>query len=108
VTQTADDMRRLAGKFVLFFAGCWLLVVFGAVLGLTRGDSFPPLNWIFILLPGTAFVPAVYFAVKLHLIKDPALLRAWWPKTLVYGGAGLVLLFGGAYALFQSGNGGGA
>jgi hypothetical protein len=57
VTQTADDMRRLAGTFVLFFAGCWLLVVFGAVLGLTRGGSVPPPNWIFILLPVTAFVP---------------------------------------------------
>lgn len=103
VTQTANDMRRLVGKFMLLFAGCWLLVVFGAAVSLSRGDSIPPLNWIFILIPGGAFVPAVYFAVQLHLADDPERLKLIWPKALVYGVAGVVLLVGGAYALFQVG-----
>jgi hypothetical protein len=103
VTQTAIESRRLVGKVVLFLALCWVVVLIAGVAGAARGASYPPLNIAFALLPGCAFVPAAYFAVRLHRTADPAQLRQIWPKALIYGVAGTVLLFGSAYAIFQAG-----
>jgi hypothetical protein len=103
VTESAIELRRFAGKLVMFFAGCYLLVLFGAIVSAVQGTSIPPLNWAVILIPAGAFVPGTYYALKLHMTRDPEQLRAFWPKTLVYGVAGLVLLFSGAYSLYQAG-----
>ena len=103
MTESAIEMRRFAGKLVMFFAGCYVLVFLGAIVSVSRGTSVPALNWVVILVPAGAFGPATYYAVKLHTTKNPERLRAYWPRTLVYGLAGLVLLFSGAYSLYQAG-----
>lgn len=101
--QAAVQGRRLAGKMVLFLVLCWLVVLISGVAGATRGVSFEPLNILVAVLPGVAFVPAAYFAVRLHLTSERAELDRLWPRTLVYGVAGLVLLFGAAYAVYRMG-----
>jgi hypothetical protein len=103
VAQTAIEARRLVGKIVLFLVLCWVVVLIAGVAATVRGVSFEPLNIAMALIPGCAFVPAGYFAVRLHLTSDAAQLSQIWPKTLVYGVAGLVLLVGAAYALYQMG-----
>jgi hypothetical protein len=101
VTQAAIEMRRFVGKVVLFLTLCWVVVLISGVAGAVRGASVEPLNVVAALLPGCTFVPAAYFAVRLHTTSDPERLDQIWPKTLVYGVAGLVLLFGAAYAIYR-------
>ncbi|MEU8610604.1 hypothetical protein AB0C29_21710 [Actinoplanes sp. NPDC048791] len=103
MTQAAIEMRRWVGKLVLFLTLCWVIVLASLVGGAARGASIPPLNVALALLPGCAFVPAAYFAVQLHRTADAARIDRLWPKTLVYGIAGLVLLFGSAYAVYAGG-----
>lgn len=100
MTQAAIEFRRWVGKLVLFLTLCWVVVLVSLVSGAARGASIPPLNAVLALLPGCAFVPAAYFAVQLHRTTDAVQLGRLWPKTLVYGIAGLVLLFSGAYAVY--------
>jgi hypothetical protein len=99
----AIELRRLVGKFVLFLALCWLVLLIAGVAGAGGGASYKPLNVAMAVLPGVAFVPAAYFAVRLHLTSDREQLDRIWPRTLVYGIAGLALLFGGTYAIYQMG-----
>ncbi|GID98019.1 hypothetical protein ACFQFC_15830 [Amorphoplanes digitatis] len=103
MTGTAVELRRLVGKFVLFFVGCWLIVLVAGVAGALRGASVEPLRFAILLIPGCAFVPAAYYAVGLHRSDDPGQLDRIWPKAIVYGLAGLVLLFGTAYGLYEMG-----
>ncbi|MBM2623400.1 hypothetical protein JIG36_48690 [Actinoplanes sp. LDG1-06] len=103
VTQSAIETRRLVGKVVLFFVLCWVVVLISGISGAAQDAEFKPLNVVMALLPGCAFVPAAYFAVRLHLTSDPDALGQIWPKTLVYGVSGLVLLIGSAYAIYQLG-----
>jgi hypothetical protein len=103
VTQTAVEVRRLVGKVVLFLVLCWVVVLIAGVAGAARGASFEPLNVVLAILPGCAFVPAAYFAIRMHTTSDPAELGKLWPKTLVYGAAGVLLLVGAAYALYAGG-----
>lgn len=95
----AVELRRLVGKLVLFLAGCWLIVLVSGVAGALRGASVEPLYFAFLLIPGCAFVPAAYYAVGLHRTADPVQLDRIWPKAIVYGVAGLILLFGAGYDL---------
>ena len=103
MTQMAIEIRRWSGKLVLFLALCWVVVLIALLSGAARGASVPPLNIALALLPGCAFVPATYFAVQLHRTADAEQIGRLWPKTVVYGIAGLVLLFGGAYAVYAGG-----
>jgi hypothetical protein len=80
-----------------------VVVLIAGLAGAARGASFEPLNVAMALIPGCAFVPSAYFAVRLHLTSDPGEISRLWPKTLVYGAAGLVLLIGAAYALYAAG-----
>jgi len=86
---------------VLFLTLCWVVLLVAGVAGAAQGSSYKPLNIVMALLPGGAFVPAAYFAVRLHLTSDREQLDRAWPKTLVYGVAGVALLVGGAYAVYQ-------
>lgn len=101
MTGAAVELRRLVGKVVLFLAGCWLMVLVAGVSGGLRGASVEPWRFIILLIPGCAFVPATYYAIGLHRTSDPGQLDRIWPKAIVYGMAGLVLLFGTAYSLYQ-------
>jgi hypothetical protein len=103
VTNPAIEARRLVGKFVLFFALCWLLVLVAGVIGALRGPKLDPLAFAMFLIPGCAFMPGAYYAVKLHRSADLAELNRLWPAAVVYGVAGLVLLIGTGYALYAMG-----
>ncbi|MCO8272868.1 hypothetical protein M1L60_19930 [Actinoplanes sp. TRM 88003] len=99
----ATEMRRWVGKFVLFLAFVWVVVLIAGIAGAFQGAEFPLLNVLVALIPGCAFVPASYFSLQLHRTDDKAVLDRIWPKALVYGIAGMVLLIGGAYGLYEMG-----
>jgi hypothetical protein len=101
VTGAAIEGRRIVGKFVLLLAGAWLVVLLAGIGGIINGAAIPWENWGIILIPGCAFVPATYFAVKLHMTTDPEQLKQFLQKAVIYGLAGLVLLIGAGYSLSQ-------
>jgi hypothetical protein len=103
VVDAATGLRRVAGKLVLFLAGCWLLVLIAGVAGAFRGAKIEPLNFAIMLVPGCALVPAAYFTIGMLRSTDPERVRQLWPKVVVYALAGLVLLFGTAYGLYEMG-----
>ena len=103
MTDSAVGARRLVGKVVFFLALCWLVVLIAGVAGAVRGASLDPFNFAIMLIPGCAFAPAAHFAIKLHTTANPERLNQLWLKALIYGGAGLVLLFGAGYGLYQAG-----
>lgn len=105
--MTSDDpatgLRRVAGKLGLFLVGCWLVVLIAAVAGALRGAQVDPLSFVIVLIPGCALVPAAYFAVGMLRTTDPQRVGQLWPKAVGYGAAGLVLLVGAGYSLYQMG-----
>jgi hypothetical protein len=103
VTGTAWELRRWAGKVVLFLTLCWVVVLIAGVAGAARGASLEALNVVLAVLPGAAFGPAAYFAVRLHTTDDPQQADRLWPRALILGLVGLALLFGAAYGLYQAG-----
>jgi hypothetical protein len=103
MAAAAAEMRRWVGKLVLFLAGCWVVVLVAGIAGALRGASLDPVNFLVALIPGCAFVPAAYFATRLHTTSEPGELDRLWPKTLGYGLAGLVLLIGSGYGLYRMG-----
>ena len=103
MTETALAMRRWVGKVVLFLTLCWVVVLIAGIAGAAQGATFKPLNVAFALIPGCAFVPAAYYAVRLHTRSDAEYVNSIWPKALVFGVAGLVLLFGASYAIYAGG-----
>jgi hypothetical protein len=103
VTQTALGMRRLVGKVVLFFGGCWLIVLIAGVAGALRGAEADPVRFAILLIPGCAFVPAAYYSIGLHRTADRERVAWLWPRAVVCGIAGLGLLFGLAYSLYRMG-----
>lgn len=94
------EMRRWVGSLVLFLTFVWVIVLIVGVAGAFHGADIPLLNIAIALLPGCAFVPAAYYSVRLHRSDDKATIDRLWPKALVYGIAGMVLLIGGAYGLY--------
>lgn len=103
MTQTALEARRLGGKFVLFFVLCWVVVLISGISGAARGTSYEALNVVIALLPGLAFVPAGYYAVRLHTTSDADQVTRIWPRTLILGILGLVLLFAATYGIYVAG-----
>lgn len=102
-TSAATEMRRWVGKVVLFLAFTWVVVLIAGVSGALRGADLPLLNIAIALVPGCAFVPAAYYSVQLHRVDDRGTLDRLWPKAVIYGVAGMILLFGGAYGLYRMG-----
>ena len=104
MTSTATEFQRLLGRFVLFLAGVWVLVLIAGITGSFRGASIPLMNWAIILVPGCAFVPATYYAVKLQMPKTSGEeVKALWPKAAGYGVAGIALLISAGYSLYRMG-----
>jgi hypothetical protein len=103
MTVTAIEAQRLVGKCVLFLAPCWIMAPVAGIVGATRGTQRDPLILALFLIRGCAFVPAAYYCVQLHRYHDAADLNHVWPKVVVYGVAGLVLLAGTAYSVFAAG-----
>jgi hypothetical protein len=76
---TPTDRQRF------FFAGVYLLVVFGAVVSTATGEKLPLLAWpLLLLLPASAFTPAVTDGFRLHRTADPAAMTSLWRRCLLY------------------------
>lgn len=90
------EMRRLVGKFAFFFAGVYLLVLFGAVVSTGTGAPLPLVAWPLLLLPAAALVPAVLDGLRLHRIADPAVMKALWRRCLLFIAIAVVLLVAAA------------
>ncbi|MGX6606543.1 hypothetical protein ACWKSP_31135 [Micromonosporaceae bacterium Da 78-11] len=103
MTGTAIEFRRWVGKLVLFLAGAWAVVLVAAVSGLIQGATIPALSVVAILIPGCAFVPAAYYAIKLQRVGEPEQVNDAWRKSLRYGIAGAVLLIVAVASLYQAG-----
>lgn len=103
MTETALEIRRWAGKLVLFLTLCWLIVLIAGVAGGMRGASAPALNFVIMLIPGCAFVPGALLAIQLHRTSDPHRVDQLWRRSAILGVAGLVLLIGAGYALYEMG-----
>lgn len=86
---------------MLFLTGCWLVVLVAGVAGALRGATADPLNFAIMLIPGCALLPATNFAVGMLRTTDPQRMGRLWPKTVVFAVAGLVLLVGAGYGLYQ-------
>jgi hypothetical protein len=97
------QLRRVVGKFGFFLAGCWMILVFSGVVAVVKGTSIPLMNWAAALVPGSMFVPGVYYGVRLHTTQDPEQMRAFWHRCAVYSMAGLVLMIGTGYLLYSMG-----
>src|SRR5690242_17743270 len=94
-------MRRLAGKFALFLAGVYGLVVVGAITQLVRGVGHSVWFWSFLVVPAAAFGPAVLAAVRLHRTEEPSVVARLWRESLLYGVAGTALLVAAAVAVHR-------
>jgi hypothetical protein len=87
------EMRRLAGKFALFLAGAYALVVYVGMLRVWHGTHLPTLEWVLLPVPALAFVPSVVDAVRLHRTKEPARMKVLWRRSLALAVLGTVALF---------------
>jgi hypothetical protein len=90
--EPAMEMRRLVGKFAFFFAGVYLLVLFGAGVSTATGAHLPLLTWPLLLLPAAAFAHAVVDGVRLHRTADAAAVAHSWRRCLLYLVIGVVLV----------------
>ena len=95
----ATELRRLVGKLAFFLAGCYAILLFSGLTAVLRGSSIPLLSWATVLVPGAMFLPATYYAVKLHTTADPQRMKVLWPRCAIYSVIGLALLAGTAIAL---------
>ncbi|MEU4562913.1 hypothetical protein AB0F72_31420 [Actinoplanes sp. NPDC023936] len=86
------EFQRLVGKFALFFAFIYLLMIVGSVVTIADGDSVPVLTWVGILLAGLVFTPAVIDAVRLHRTADPQRLAALWRRSGLLTLAGVAVM----------------
>jgi hypothetical protein len=92
VVNPTVEMSRLVGKFAFFFAGVYLLVLFGVLVSAATGEPLPLLAWPLLLLPAAAFVPAVLDGFRLHRTADPAVMKALWRRCLLFMVIAVVLL----------------
>lgn len=93
------EMRRLAGKFAFFLAGCYVLVVGSMIIGVAIGGPIPVFEWFLLPLPAVAFVPSVMDAVRLHRTTEPERLRTLWRRSLGLAVIGTAVLFAVAFLI---------
>ncbi|GIE89969.1 hypothetical protein [Actinoplanes regularis] len=94
-------LQRLVGKVALLLTFIYILFLLGGVMTLARGRDVSPFTWPLFVLPATAFVPAVLFAVKLHQTSDPVKLKDLWKRCAVYAITGFALLLAMAFSLIE-------
>jgi hypothetical protein len=92
VAGPATDARRALGKLALFLAGVWgLLLMIGIIVAVQGTLDIPVITWPLLLVPGFAFVPAAYYAIKLHQVDGPADEKTLLGKAWLYAAIGLIL-----------------
>ena len=95
----SSESRRLIGKLAVFLAGCWVLFLGAGIAAALRG-SLGLVQFPLFLIPGCAFVPAVYYALRQH---RPDASDESWKYLVIYTVAGVVLMIGSGDALRQMG-----
>ncbi|MBB2940536.1 putative membrane protein [Actinoplanes lutulentus] len=98
-TEAKIEFQRLVGKFSLFFAFIYFLMIVGSIVTVVDGDKVPVLTWVGIVLAGIVFVPAVMDAVRLHRTSDQQRLAALWRRCALLTLAGLVVMIATAVAV---------
>jgi hypothetical protein len=68
-----------------------LLLIIGLVVAAQGSLDIPAITWPLLIVPGFAFVPAAYYAIKLHQTEDPAAEKPLLGKAGLYALIGLVL-----------------
>lgn len=83
--------RRLIAKLVLLLAVVWVLFLAAGFRG-----SFDPVRFPLFLIPGCAFVPGAYYAIRLHRadVSDRS-----WKLMVIYAVAGVILMIASGNAL---------
>jgi len=89
----ALEMRRLAGKFALFLAGVYVLVMFVVMVAVSRGIRLAVVEWLLLPLPAFAYAPSVVDAVRLHRTVEATRMKILWRRSLGLAVLGTVLLF---------------
>jgi hypothetical protein len=92
VEEAKLTLQRLVGKVALLLAFIYVLMVAAGFVRLSQGDEVPAANWLLLVPPGLAFVPAVLDAVNLHRTTAPERLRKLWRRCGILTLSGLVLL----------------
>jgi hypothetical protein len=98
-TRETMEMRRLVGKFALFFAFIYFLVLVGGVITLAQHVHTSWLTWPLIIAPAAAFGPAVADAIRLHRTSDPERTKALWRRCGRLTLIGVALLIAAAIVL---------
>ncbi|MEU4562360.1 hypothetical protein AB0F72_28585 [Actinoplanes sp. NPDC023936] len=93
------EFQRLVGKFALFFAFLYFLMILGGVITVVGGDSVPWPTVLGTVLAGFAFVPAVVDAVNLHRTSDQQRLAMLWRRCGLFAAAGVAVMIGTAVAV---------
>ncbi len=94
-------MQRTAGKFAIFLAGIYLIVVFAQVVSTAMGDPIPLLGWPMLLVPAVLFTYSVIDAVKLHRTTDSALTNRLWRRSLILAVLGLGLVIAAVEIIYR-------
>ncbi|WP_221328560.1 hypothetical protein [Actinoplanes sp. L3-i22] len=80
-----------------------MFVLVVVLAGVAQGVSAPLVNILVMLIPALGFVPAFYFAVKLHRATDTDTAAREWRKTVGLAVVGLVLFAVASLIVFQAG-----
>ncbi|MEV6847409.1 hypothetical protein [Actinoplanes sp. NPDC051411] len=87
----SPDARRLIAKLVLLLAVIWMLFLAAGFRG-----PFDPARFPLFLIPGCAFVPAAYYAIRLH--RGDRADRSWHFMA-IYAVAGIIMMIVSGRAL---------
>jgi 4-hydroxybenzoate polyprenyltransferase len=85
------EMQRSAGKFAIFLAGVYALVLFALVVSTVTGSPIPLVGWPMALVPAAAFGYSFIDAVKLHRTTDGPEATRLWRRSLLYAVIGTAL-----------------
>jgi low temperature requirement protein LtrA len=87
----SPEPRRPIARLVLLLAVIWILFLAAGFRG-----PFDPARFPLFLIPGCAFVPAVYYAIRLHRGDDS---DRSWHFMAIYAVAGVIMMIASGRAL---------
>lgn len=87
----SPEARRLIAKLVLLLAVIWMLFLVAGFRG-----PFDPARFPLFLIPGCAFVPAAWYAIRLH--RGDRADRSWH-LMVIYTVAGVAMMIVSGRAL---------
>jgi hypothetical protein len=96
-------LQQNVAQIVLAPAIGWAMILLVVVSALFRGATPPLINLLVILVPGFAYVPGIYFAIRLRRASSRDESSETLRKVLLLAGAGLALFVGAAVVIFATG-----